>query len=254
MGCKEIRDGFSRCLDGDLPEEDKKQIQKHLNDCRSCREEYKSFQTAVSLVRGLPEVPAPPDFIYSLKQRLERAEIPWWNRAAASVNNALDLMPLRAMTAAAAGVLAVTLLFVYHGEKTAGPGLKLTGHHHDDIMTMPGMLVSATSPVPVEFASTNPSDSPEPNYMDTPTEFIMAVIAGDSEFNKFDRYPHHRGTGAIIHTPEYVLEVEMDPAEFPIIQAFGKKRMPRSLREAKMTYPIYVRALPSPTAPVSTGQ
>jgi hypothetical protein len=254
MGCKKIRDNFSKYLDGILPEEDKKQIQDHLDECRSCREEYKSFSTAVSLVSRLPEVPAPPDFIFSLRERLEQAEAPWWNKAAASVNNALDLMPLRAMTAAAAGVLVITVLFVYHGEKTIGPQFDLAGPHHDENMSIPSMLVSATSPVPVEFASTNPSDSPDPNYLETPTEFIMAVIAGDSAFNKFDRYPHHRGTGAIIHTPEYVLEVEMDPAEFPIIQAFGKKRIPRSLREAKVTYPIYVRVLPSPTAPVSTGQ
>ena len=60
------------------------------------------------------------------------------------------------------------------------------------------------------------------------------------------------GHGAIIHTPEYLLEVEMNPAEFPIIQSYIEQqggRMPRSLREAKINYPIMIRALPSPADP-----
>jgi hypothetical protein len=248
MDCNGIKEKFSDYFDGLLTNPEQESVRLHLKSCAACRAEYRGFSMAVRAMRALPEVQAPPNFAHELQQRLAR-ESAWWQRAAAYVNRGLDAVPLRAMTAAAAAVLVVTILLVSQDNSIKK---LIAGAHHPD-EAVPASLAGATEPVPVEFASTNPSYPHSSVYLDTPTEFLMKVVKSDPAWNGYDVYPHHRGTGVIIHTPEKVLEVEMDPTEFPIIQAYVEQQglaMPTTLRQARTMYPIYIRALPSPTAPL----
>ncbi|HUT52367.1 MAG TPA: zf-HC2 domain-containing protein [bacterium] len=250
MDCKQIRDGFSDYFDGLLPNPEQEPIREHLKGCVACRREYQRFSAAVRAMRELPEVKAPPNFVYLVQERLDR-DAAWFRRAASFLNHGLNALPLRSMTAVATAVLVLTILLVSQDNRVSKTIAGLT--HHEE--TVPASLVGATDPVPVEFASTNPSHdaAAEPAMYDNPTEFLMQVVKSDPNLKGYDVYPHHRGTGVIIHTPDRVLEVEMDPAEFPIIQAYVEQQglaMPTTLRQARTMYPIYVRALPSPTAPL----
>ena len=257
MECRSVRESFSDYFDGVLPGAERKSVGEHLKACPSCRAEYRKFSLTVSAVAGLPEVPAPPNFVYFVQERLAQERESWWRRAASRVNAGLEAVPLRALTAAAAAVLVVTVLLFSHDDHISQPVARVLSHPGDN--AVPASLVGATDPVPVEFASTNPSlpsALPSGVSLETPTSFLLEVIKNDPYWSQFAVYPHHRGTGVIIVTPERVLEVEMDPAEFPIIQAYVEQQgvpVPRTLREARTLYPIYVRVLPSPTRPLSPG-
>lgn len=252
MVCNEIQEHFSDYFDGILSAPESDRIRAHLKQCETCRAEYQRFSVTVKSMRSLPEVPAPTDFVYKLRERISKSEAPWWRKAAKAFNQGLDALPLRTMTAMAAVVLALTVLVVYQGEHYPSSKLNIAHHRADD--SMPSMLASSTDPVPVEFASTNPSYEHAPVYLDSPTEFLMKIIQNDPELRDYEVYPHHRGTGAIIQTPDNVIELEMDPAEFLIIQSFLEQggQIPQTLREARAKYPIYVRVLPSPTKPIPT--
>ena len=141
---------------------------------------------------------------------------------------------------------------------------------------MPSTLASNTEPMPIEFASTNPSAS-SPGYIqladsansiapdhgksaiyfNTPNELVMFILKRDHAFNKFAIYPHPRGIGALVHSPDALYEIIMDPAEFPMIQAYIEQqggKIPATLREARTLYPIYIHQLPSPLAPLPPGK
>jgi hypothetical protein len=250
MDCKQIRDGFSDYFDGLSSNPERESVREHLKGCAACRGEYQRFSAAVRAMRELPELQAPPNFVYLIQERLAR-ETAWWRKAASVLNHGLNAMPLRAMTAAATAVLVLTVLFVSQDGRMTKTLAGWT--HHDE--AVPASLVGTTEPVPVEFASTNPSHqgAAAPTMFDNPTEFLMQVVKSDPNLKGYDVYPHHRGNGVIIHTPDKVLEVEMDPAEFPLIQAYVEQRglaVPTTLRQARTMYPISIRALPSPTAPL----
>lgn len=253
MGCDETREKLSEYLDQCLTDHQCDLISEHIENCQACSEELEHLSLVIKAVSQLPEAQAPPDFLLTLQQKINDANVPWWRSAVNFIDQGLEVMPLRAMTATAVIVL-IFAVFIVH-QKGGQPKLGTTSvisHFTDD--TLPMVLSSATDPVPVEFASTRPGKASQPIYLDTPTEFLMAVIGNDPAFKGHQILPHPRGVGALIHTPKHLLEVVIDPAEFPIIQAYIEQqggKVPRTLREAKVLYPIYVRVLPSPTAPIS---
>jgi len=43
MSCEEIKELMMGYIDGELSDEQRKQVEKHLEECEKCRDEYKSF-------------------------------------------------------------------------------------------------------------------------------------------------------------------------------------------------------------------
>ena len=250
MGCDDIRDRLSEYIDGILPRPDATQVRDHLLSCSDCRTELKKLQRTVNLLRSLPQVPAPAGFALRLEARLAEQRLSWPRRLVTQLDHALSLVPLKALTAAAAAVL--VLVVILSSGQHLGPAANqnlATGQNPE----IPAVLAAATEPVPVEFASTHATPPVSPVYLDTPTELLMNIIRQDPSLRGYQVLPHPRGTGVLLSTPDYLYEVVMDPSEFPIIQAYIEQhggRIPSTLREARMVYPIYIRALPSPTKPI----
>jgi anti-sigma factor (TIGR02949 family) len=250
MGCEEIRASLSEYIDGYLTENECKNVQNHLEKCENCLKEYKKIDAVSQMLQNLDEVRAPVDFIRTLEERLNSEAVPAWKRIIIGFNNQLDRLPLKAMTAAASIVLVVAVVLVSTNNTQLGKTPHLAYTTHD---TTDGLEDSSTNPEPVVFDIKPASSGSTGNYVsfETPTEFLMSIVKNDQKLKKYKVIPHSRGNGVIIDTHKYLYEILMDPAEFPVIQAhieFNNGRMPKSLREARAMYPIYVNRLPSPTA------
>ena len=254
MGCNEIRASLSEYIDGYLSDNQNDIIQNHLKECENCLKEYKALNAVSEMLKNLDEVRAPSNFILDLEERLNAAPAPLWKRILLRLNNQLDKIPLKAMTATASFVLVIAVVLVSTNNTQLGvkPNLALFNNHYSE--TNSALLDSSTNPVPIEFLDAKAASSGNSgNYVsfETPTEFLMSVINSDPLLKKYKVLAHSRGNGVIIDDHKYLYEILIDPAEFPMIQAyieFNNGSMPTSLREARAMYPIYVKRLPSPTA------
>ncbi len=250
MGCESDRERLSEYLDKRLPDKEMQSVSEHLKNCTQCQQELESLAFVSNALNSLPEEAAPPDFLFSLRKRIENEDRSWFAKTASSLNRALEAMPLRPLTAVAAVALLVVvfLSFTDRIEKPSAESMVSISESG-----LPVTLESSTNPVPVEFASTNPSSSAPEVYIDTPTEFLTAIVKSDPRLRSHQVLPHPKGIGVLVHTPAFLYEVAMDPAEFPVIQAHIEHqggKVPKSLKQARAIYPIYIRALPSPTRPL----
>lgn len=255
MDCNRIQDKLSDYIDRLLDDNEEMEVRRHLAECPDCRRELTGLKRTVGLMRGMPRVNAPPNFMRALEEKLAEQRTPWWKKALAGLDRGLSALPLRTMTAAATFVLAVTFFLVVGGEVGHEPGNN--GAHVMAMTHDPDVLSSETSLLPVEFASTNPAGEDAPPHRDisfnTATEFLTKIVSEDRAYAGAKIYPHPRGNGIVISTPDRVVEAWMNQEEFLIIQSqieWNNAVMPRTLREARVRYPVYVRSLPSPTAPI----
>jgi len=76
MRCARIRKLMSRYLDGELRTSEKFFVSRHINNCPTCRHELDELQAAMKLLRGLPEMSAPPAFWTQLSKQLVLAGRP----------------------------------------------------------------------------------------------------------------------------------------------------------------------------------
>jgi hypothetical protein len=246
MGCKDIVELLSEYLDHALPDLEHEAIRTHLNGCRACRHEYQSLRRTVHLLHCLPEISAPPNFLAVLEKRLE-TEMSWQRKLVVALDRGLSILPLRGLSMAASLILVMTIFMV---SRNWSPS-----HNTGNLASVtPNVFAGGTDPIPGEWASTNPASTSLGMIINSPTELLSNIIANDPEWNKYPVYAHPRGDGVIINTPDYVIEVLMDPYEFPQIQAqleLNGASLPRTLREAMTRYPLYVRHLPSPTRPTA---
>lgn len=250
MGCETFQEKFSELIDGRLNKSEQEGLERHLKECPACRAELAALEGAVRAVRALPEQPAPPDFLFRLRERIDRESVPAWKKAVSFIDRNLERLPLKPLAAAAAAVLALTVAINY--ADLGGHDKGIAGAIMPDKDAHPVVLESSTDPVPVEFASTR-GGTHTPMYIDTPNEFVMSILKSDPQFSGYRILPHPRGMGALVDTGTYLYEVVMDPSEFPMIQSYIEYQggeMPTTLREAASLYPIYVRTLPSPTKPI----
>ncbi len=254
MGCKEVQASLSEYIDGYLNDNESKIIQNHLAECENCLKEYKSLNAVSEMLKNLDQVRAPVDYIRELEKRLNETPAPVWKRVLTGLNNRLDRLPLKAMTAAASFALVLVVVLASTNNTQLGNKPNLAFLHGNHSETSIALLDSSTDPVPVEFLdakAASSGDSGDYVSFETPTEFLMTVIMNDPKLRKYKVLPHSRGNGIIIDTHKYLYEILMDPAEFPMIHAnieFNNAKIPKSLREARALYPIYVNRLPSPTA------
>lgn len=76
MRCARVQKLMSRYLDGELRTSEKYFVSRHINICPACRHELDELQSAMKLIRVLPEVSAPPAFWTHLAKQLVPAGRP----------------------------------------------------------------------------------------------------------------------------------------------------------------------------------
>ena len=69
--CTDIQNFFSEYIDNRLSEDKKAVVDKHLRACPACKDELRSLGKTVERIGGLPETPAPKDFVLRLNERLK---------------------------------------------------------------------------------------------------------------------------------------------------------------------------------------
>ena len=72
MDHKSAKDLFSDYLDGELPEEQMRELKAHLDQCAACRAELEALERTLSSLSGLRPLPPPPDFGRKVQQRIRR--------------------------------------------------------------------------------------------------------------------------------------------------------------------------------------
>jgi len=63
---------LSDYLDGMLDEDERRQVDEHLEACPSCRKELDDLRKTVQVLAGLPSVDAPEGFVSAVRSRLRR--------------------------------------------------------------------------------------------------------------------------------------------------------------------------------------
>jgi len=274
MNCEGIRNRFSEYLDQALDAEVRNSVDEHLARCPACRTELNRLAAAVKLLARLPEIPAPPDFLVSVRNRLDA--VPAWRRV-------LDSIPafrpglLRPVSLAASFALVFTFAFIVGREyppshqapielaKTEAPAGAWTAPPDPfsgiewTIAAEPeaprAMAVSlgggfrVPDPMEVEYAASRSRESGSFPYQ-TPTEFVVALIKADPELRYADIYPLPQGALALL--PDYLYQITISDAGFrQASKTFARTghQVPRSLGNALQLYPLQVRRLVSPLSP-----
>jgi len=107
-GCEAIRDMFQEYHDGELNELDAKRVEKHLQRCRDCWQEFDELQETIMLLQTAGRKHAPIELRPQINEALDRL---------APSRNWLALFqnaPLLQMTSAAAGIAILFLITYTH--------------------------------------------------------------------------------------------------------------------------------------------
>lgn len=70
MKCETIRNMISSYIDKDLNDIEKAEMEKHLTECKQCREEYETMLDIIAVCGNLEEVELPQNFRTELHQKL----------------------------------------------------------------------------------------------------------------------------------------------------------------------------------------
>lgn len=110
MTCQEAKSRLGELLDGELADQPRDAIERHLESCSACRAEYASLRATVAPVAVAPQCPVPPGLWQAIEARLDRkGDDAVAARFRATGGLALYRLGLRGLAAAAAIVLAVGL-------------------------------------------------------------------------------------------------------------------------------------------------
>ncbi|OQB73730.1 MAG: hypothetical protein BWX89_00829 [candidate division TA06 bacterium ADurb.Bin131] len=74
MKCEQVKEILSEYLEGIVSEEQKKQIQKHLDICKDCSEYLLLLKNTVNLVNNLPEVCVPPGLASAVMEKIQEKQ------------------------------------------------------------------------------------------------------------------------------------------------------------------------------------
>ncbi len=77
MDCSEIQADFVRYMDGDLSEEERLQVELHVAECYSCREQLDELARILEVCGDVMEHPCPVDRFDELTERLASVEPPY---------------------------------------------------------------------------------------------------------------------------------------------------------------------------------
>lgn len=73
MKCHTIEKKLSAYQDGELSVSEKKQVERHLAGCHSCREQHVKLQQAWQALRDLQEIPTPAGFYGRVTQKINHS-------------------------------------------------------------------------------------------------------------------------------------------------------------------------------------
>ena len=111
MKCEQVQSLLSLYLDGALRGAQMQQVAAHIEECASCRAEYKQLQNTQRLVAGLGKQPAPPELALRLRVALSQARAESyrqrWEIFWVRLENGFNAF----MFPATAGVLSAVLFF-----------------------------------------------------------------------------------------------------------------------------------------------
>lgn len=117
MQCSHAQNLFSAYFDADLDPAATKLLEKHLASCALCKKEWSYFEKTMHLVHEELRVTAPPDILSGVHRKLSRTNplkaFWYWLR---EFDFSLSV-PAAAATVAIVFVAAVTVKFVYLGQK-----------------------------------------------------------------------------------------------------------------------------------------
>ena len=276
MNCEAIRELFSEYADRSLAPELKDSMEQHLKRCPVCSRELNHFTATVQLLTRLPLIPAPPDFLVSLRRRLEQP--PAWRRflsPAWLISPAAGPAAGRTWALAASFVLVFSIAFLIGRNYQPGSQRPLTvalEHATAKVWTPPpdplegvewripmeaqaprAMAVSAGFHIPdsleVEYAASR--STPEGAFpYQTPTEFVIALLKADPELRYADLYPMPQGALAL--TPDFLYQITLSDAGFaqaPQTFFLNGHRLPKNLGLAQRLYGLRIRRLASPLSP-----
>jgi anti-sigma factor RsiW len=109
--CEDLGPRLSAYLDGELPDEDRKKIDKHLETCQVCSELVSELAATGSLVKDTlsREVPPEPDLTGVWEEIEARvfAQPPVWQRIKSVVRRPVVWLPAAVASAAAAALVFV---------------------------------------------------------------------------------------------------------------------------------------------------
>jgi hypothetical protein len=272
MNCEAIRELFSEHLDRTLAPEFRDSLEQHLKRCPGCSREFSQFIATVQLLNRLPVVSAPPDFIISLRQRLEQP--PAWRQW---------LSPARLFSPAAGKAWALAASFVMVFSIAF-----LIGRHHQPASEDHALVAKSLAPaagwtppenplegaegrvslaaeapravavsagfripdaLEVEYAATRSAPNDAFPYQ-TPTEFVVALVKAAPELRYADLYPMSQGALAL--TPDFLYQITLSDAAFAQArQTFflNGHRLPKTLGLAQRLYGLRIRRLASPLSP-----
>lgn len=270
MDCQAIRNLFSDYADQALAGESKTLVDQHLAQCPACSREFKLFFATVRLLSSLPEIPAPPNFLVSLRNRLEKTPAP--RPALLPLTSVLSSGRGRNLALAASFLLVFTLAFLV-GRYTRTPGqapLRLAKSSgpaeawtppEDPLAGIEWQIPIAAEPARGIAVSTGfrIPDALEVEYtahsarqlrsfpFQTPTEFVIALLKADPAFRFADLYPLPQGALAL--TSEHLYQITLsDPAfaQAPAVFSQNGHRLPPNLAHAQRLYSLRIRRLASP--------
>ncbi len=72
MNCDEIESRFGELLDGELPDELRSAVERHLHDCLACRDEYESLRSMVAALGRSPDAEPPAGLWAAIEERLDQ--------------------------------------------------------------------------------------------------------------------------------------------------------------------------------------
>lgn len=75
MKCKQVQKILSEYLDGIVSEKKKRQIQQHLEICRDCSEQLRLLEKTVNLLRQVPEVCVPANFVSGVMEKIQEKQV-----------------------------------------------------------------------------------------------------------------------------------------------------------------------------------
>lgn len=76
MNCRECMDNLDLYIDGALSEAEEKALEKHIEECESCKEEYEALAGIIAGLQSLEEEALPEGFDESLREKLEQISLP----------------------------------------------------------------------------------------------------------------------------------------------------------------------------------
>lgn len=275
MNCEAVKHLFSDYLDRSLPGELRESMDRHLLRCPACHRELGRLGDTVKALNRLPELPAPPDFLITLRERIDRT--PAWKQWLLGWFPSASPAALRTASAAAGFLLIFSVAFVtgrqyqaaMPGEDThlafevekdrpaqwgIGPADPLAAADHlAKAERVPARPVStgfrAPDALEVEYTATRSAQPPAFPFA-TPSELVAALVKADPNLRHADLYPVPQGVLAL--TPEYLYTITISPEFFShASRQFARSGyvLPRSLGHAQRLYGLELRRGPSPLSP-----